>query len=448
MVEAVRGTAPPILVIEAPVRHGKSRFISQYVCSWYLCTFPRRNVVLTSATGTLATRWSRKAQEAFSYMAPRYFDTGLSRKRRASNDWETTDGGGMRAAGIGGDIMGRDMHLGVVDDYLKNSADALSETMRDSQWEWLQSTMLTRMEGGAAVIFMCTRWHRDDLIGRLVGESDTVDASELMPLHRIRLPAVAEDNDYLGREPGEALWPERWPLGEPDRMVANKWGRNVPGLRMRQRTIAAHWWSSLYQQAPIQHGETEWPEHYFDRIWTTAWPHAWDMSAIGVDCAQGKKDGDYTAIVFMGLSGGRLWVDAVVRRIPVEHAVAETFAMVFEQKVVDGVGVESNLFQSLIGEVFTLYARDHQVLPLPYIPLDNRVNKEIRIKRLGPYLAAKKLLFRDTVGNRRLVAQLREFPLGDYDDGPDAMEMALRVLQMTRWGRHATDYDTPETLIT
>lgn len=266
VMDTINGITEPILIIEVPVRHGKSTYIGEGVCSWYACRYPDRQVIYTSATGTLADRWGRRARTKVDRFG-HHFGVGLNRLRSSGSDWETMQGGGMTTAGIGGSVMGRDGHFVVVDDYLRNTKDALSETIRNSQWDWWQSTLTTRMEPGAAIILMCTRWHIDDLIGRLTGESETVSEDQILPFRRIRLPAVAEAEDPLGRAVGEALWPEKWPIGDPYKQVPNADGKMTIGLAMRQRITDAYWWNAVYQQRPTRYGKATWPDSYFEDIW-------------------------------------------------------------------------------------------------------------------------------------------------------------------------------------
>lgn len=425
--DTITGKTEPVLIIEAPVRHGKSEFISKWVSSWYLGRHPDRFVLLASATGRLAEKWGRRARSIVEESGPEMFGVGVSETRRSAGDWETTQGGGMVTAGVGGDVMGRDGHLLIVDDYLKTSEDALSETIRDKQWDWWQSTFSTRMEPGACAIVMATRWHKDDLIGRLTGESSEVDADSLMPARRLRLPAIAEEDDPLGRQVGEALWPERWPVGLPTEKVDNAWGHPVIGLAMRKRSIDPFWWLALYQQRPSRHGRTEWPETYFEDVWADRWPDHFELSAVALDPSKGKKRGDYSAFVFAGLSGGCLWVDADIDRRDV-NKIVQAGIEINQQLRPDAFGIEANAWQDLLEREFIRAASELNIMPPDIQLLDNRVSKELRISRLGPWMARKQIKIRPTPGGKLLVRQLQEFPLADHDDGPDALEMAIRLL--------------------
>jgi len=434
--ETITGKTEPVLIIEAPVRHGKSEFVSKWLATWYLGRYPDRYVLLASATARLAEKWGRRARAVMEEHGPKLFGVGVSADRRSASDWETTHGGGMVTAGVGGDVMGRDGHLLIVDDYIRTAENALSETVREKQWDWWQSTFSTRMEPGGCAIVMATRWHKDDLIGRLTGESDEVDHEGLFPSRRIRLPAIAEDDDELGRAPGEALWPQRWPLGDGERLTLNAWGHKVLGLEMRRRGTDAFWWNAVYQQRPSRHGRAEWPDCYFEPIWSEDWPDSFELSAIAIDPSKGKTTGDFSAIVFVGLCSGLLFVEADIRRRPVPEIVQAGIEMACRTNP-NQVAVEANAFQDLLAPEFDRQCMEHGVPPLPISLPVSKTDKSLRISRIGPYLERHKLRVRKDHGGRILVKQLKEFPLSDHDDGPDALEMAITALSQFVANQHA-----------
>lgn len=202
-----RRTAPRILIIEAPPRHGKSEFISRYLPAWYVARYPERRVILASYAAEFARSWGRKARALVEEFGPEWFGVEVSKEQHAAVDWELADhGGGMVTAGVGGPLTGRGAHLMIIDDPVKNDEEALSERTREHHWDWWQATASTRLEPGGVAIVMATRWHKDDLTGRLLRAASDGEGE---PVTRVCLPAIATDGDYLGRQPGEPLWPER-----------------------------------------------------------------------------------------------------------------------------------------------------------------------------------------------------------------------------------------------
>ena len=172
----------------------------------------------------------------------------------------------------------------------------------------------------------------------------------------------------------------------------------------------------------------EWPSDYWMDIWASDWPVAFDLSAIAVDPSKGKRDGDPSAIVFVGLSGGLLYVDADIELRPSEKIILDGIAMA-NKSWPDAFGVEANGFQELLGEQYQRMCEKNEIIPLPMHLINNQVNKVVRIRRLGPYLKAGKIRIRRNVGGRKLLEHLSGFPLKNvHDDGPDALEMAIRLL--------------------
>jgi len=317
----------------------------------------------------------------------------------------------MSTAGVGGPITGRGAHLLIIDDPIKNDEEARSATQRQKQWEWWQSVASTRLRPGGLTVVIQTRWNRDDLTGRLLRE-----AQENGQRWRVvKLPALAESGDPLGREPGEALWPE------------------VHTKEKLEHVRAAHttyYWRAMYQQDPIAEGGTEWPESFFGpSLWVEEWPREYACRAVALDPSKGRdgKVGDFSAfaLVQVGLDG-TLYVDAdlALRHVSDITATALQIQRAFGP---DGLGVEINQFQELLADELVRQA-DAQRLLLPLFSFNNQISKLVRIRRLTPLLAQGRMRFKTgSPGAKLLVEQLRDFPCGDHDDGPDALEMAVRL---------------------
>lgn len=217
-------------IITIPPRHGKSEFISKWIPAWYLDTFDDRNIILTSYGDDLASSFGRWVRNHFEMNE--FALTSLRQDSQAANRFETTNGGAMITAGIGGPITGKGGHLLLIDDPYKNWEEANSQRVRQSIRDWFDTTFYTRQEPNATIILLQTRWHHDDLAGYLMTEHSD-------PWQVINLPAIAEDNDQLQRQVGEALCPERYPI---DVLEGIKEG------------ISDQHWASLYQQRPTKAG--------------------------------------------------------------------------------------------------------------------------------------------------------------------------------------------------
>jgi predicted phage terminase large subunit-like protein len=185
------------------------------------------------------------------------------------------------------------------------------------------------------------------------------------------------------------------------------------------------------QNCPIHPDLCEWPEQYFDEtIWFDRWPDPLRVKTLALDPSKGTdaRRGDYSALVRLGVDGrGTLFVEADLARRPTSQIVADGVDHCRRFRP-DAFGIEANQFQELLGAEFEAEFQRQGLLGAGPWLLDNRVNKLVRIRRLGPYLAAKRMRFKTgSPGTQLLVNQLKEFPIGDHDDGPDALEMALRM---------------------
>jgi len=185
------------------------------------------------------------------------------------------------------------------------------------------------------------------------------------------------------------------------------------------------------QNSPVNPELCEWPEAYFDEtIWFDDWPQRLAIKTLALDPSKGAdaRRGDYSAFVKLGIDRqGILYLEADLARRPTPQIVADGVEL-FRTFRPDAFGIEANQFQDLLAGEFEAEFRRQGVLGVRPWLLDNHTNKQVRIRRLGPYLSAGRLRFKsDSPSTRLLVDQLEEFPVGDHDDGPDAAEMAIRL---------------------
>ncbi|NUV54567.1 terminase, large subunit [Streptomyces coelicolor] len=226
-------------MVTMPPRAGKSRRTSRWGPTWYLRRQPDHRFMLASYAAHLADDHGRWIRNTITEHAST-LGIDLKYGSQAANRFDI-DGheGGMVTAGVGGPLTGRGAHVACVDDPFKGSEDAGSPTQRDRVWDWWQSVLLTRLEPQGSVLLVNTRWDDDDLSGRLLKE-------EPEDWIVIDLPAIAlTDNDPLGRQPGEALWPERY--------------NETDYARIRKSVGERVWWA-LYQQQPrpLEGGVWQW----------------------------------------------------------------------------------------------------------------------------------------------------------------------------------------------
>ena len=229
------------IIVNIPPRHGKSELISHWLPTWFLDWHPHKNVILTSYGANLATDWSRKVRDEIRENDNVWAEIG---RKDTADDWRTTHGGGMRAAGVGGPIIGFGADLFLIDDPYKNREEAFSETHREKVKNWFNGTVYSRLEPDATVILIMQRWHENDLSGYLLNEHTD-------KWWHINLPAVAEGNDLLGRSVGEALIPERY---------------DAEILERIKEAVTSVPWAGMYQQRPApEEGNIilrDWFEYY------------------------------------------------------------------------------------------------------------------------------------------------------------------------------------------
>lgn len=327
----------------------------------------------------------------------------------------------------------------IVCDDLQNDGHMQSALAREHSWSWFHGTLLKAGTSRTNIVNLATALHRDALAMRL---NET-------PGWKSRVfQAIQRWPENM------SLW-EQWELLYTD--LANPHYRNdarqfYDDHRAQMDAGAVVLWpeeEDLYtlmcmraesgraaferekQNSPINPDLCEWPEVYFDEsIWFDAWPAAPQLKILTLDPSKGtdSRRGDYAAFVKLAVDQqGFLYVEADLARRSVPELIA-TGVEHFREFQPDGFGIESNQFQELLGAEFEAEFRRQGMLGVRPWLLDNRVNKLVRIRRLGPYLSGRRLRLKaDSPGTRLLWNQLKDFPLGDHDDGPDALEMAIRL---------------------
>jgi len=205
------------LIVNMPPRHGKSTLIAQFFVAWYLSLHPRQRVIFASYADGYARQWGGAARDTF-YENGEMFGVTCNPKAAAgfwevltnedARGWKPT-GGYMKSVGVGAGLTGYGAEVIVVDDPVKDYKEAASAVTRENVWHWFNAVLMTRLQPDGAVVLCMTRWHHDDLVGRLLEQDAQGDGEGWEVLN---LPALAEVGvvDPLRRRPGEALWPEAW----------------------------------------------------------------------------------------------------------------------------------------------------------------------------------------------------------------------------------------------
>lgn len=272
------------LIVEEPPRHGKTLTTSRLYPPWHLGRNPHHRAMLVSYGATLAHKNGRYVRNLMvSQMYRDLMGLTLEQGSKAADAFDIAGyEGGLDALGVLGGATGKGAHLLVLDDLMKNREEAESEIIRDKTWDALIDDLLTRLEPGGAVVMPNTRWHIDDPAGRVM----KILAHEFPgQIVRLRLPAVAEKGDPMGRAEGEALWPDRYPIER---------------LRQIERTMGAYSWSALYQQNPVPAEGGLFKRAWFEPAIDDAPPIAYAVRYWDLAMSE-KTSADYTAGVKMGM---------------------------------------------------------------------------------------------------------------------------------------------------
>jgi predicted phage terminase large subunit-like protein len=394
-------------MVSMPPRHGKSEFTSKYFLAWYLGTWPWKRVILGGYESDFASSWGRKVRDLLTEYGEQAFGVTLSANSSAADRWEIArHGGGMQTAGVGGALTGKGADLLVIDDPVKNSEQAQSATYREKAWDWYASTAYTRLEPGGAVIVIQTRWHEDDLAGKILTNADDSE-----PWDVLNLPAIAEENDQLGRQPGQALWPERY---------------NEADLARIQSRLGPFWWSALYQQRPSPREGNFFQPEWFEVV--NAAPadarrvRFWDKAATA-------GAGDWTAGAKVAAKDGTYWIEDVRR---VRLASGDRDKLIRQTAELDGIEV------SIIGEQEPGSSGKDQALafikllsgfPVRCVPATG--SKEVRADPLASQAQAGNVKIVRGTWNKPFLDELASFPRGTHDDQVDAASGAFNGLQRT-----------------
>jgi len=409
----------PRLMLSMPPRHGKSTLASIAFPAWHLGRNPQHEVISCSYSGGLAMVFSRKVRGLL--REPGYkmaFPTRLDPESQSAEAWLTTTGGGFVAAGVGGGITGKGAHVLVIDDPVKNREDAESQNNRDSTWDWYTSTAYTRLAPGGGVLVILTRWHDDDLAGRLLrAENDGGDQWEV-----VRYPALADEEEKF-REIGEALHPERY---------------NLDSLSRIRKAVGPRDWSALYQQNPVaDDGE------YFTRKMINYYESD-DINQeqmryyVAWDLAIGQRDrNDYSVGICIGVDEhDRLYIMDLIRGRYDGFELVEKILDFYEQWKPSIIGIEKGHIEMALGPFLEKRVRERGLYEAYFKDLKTgRRDKEARARAIQGRMQQGMVFFpKDAIFTGPLVAELLRFPNGIHDDQVDAL--AWLGLMMTEFATY------------
>ena len=391
-------------MIYAPPRHTKSELASRRFPAWYLGRNPNKQLITATYSAEFAQDFGRDVREIVQGEEfKRLFPLRLAQDSTSRGRWHTDKGGVYFAVGVGGPITGRGAHLALIDDPIKNRQDAESQTIRNSVWHWYTSTLRTRLMPGGAIVLICTRWHEDDLAGRLL-EAQTQGGE---PWEIVSLPAIRyEDGE------NKALWPEWYPLDE---------------LHKIQGAIGPRDWLSLYQQTPTVEQGT-----YFRREWIQFYSETPKFMTVYMsgDFAVTDGGGDFTELAVWG-------VDQHDNVYALDWWHGQTSADVWVKALIDRARRWKPLW--FIGETGPIRRAVEPILRKEMEEQKHYVacewmsggDKAANARSFQGMCSVGKVHFPKTEWAERVIDQLLRFPSGKHDDAVDTCGLFGRYVDKT-----------------
>lgn len=403
----------PRLIITAPPRSGKSELVSRRFPAFAFGRNPDLQIISTSYGADLAQRFNRDVQriiddESYTEIFPgtRLAAKGEGGFIRTGDLFEVVGHrGAYRSTGVGGGITGVGADILIIDDPVKDRASANSPAVRESTWDWYTSTAYTRLSPGGGVIAMCTRWHVDDLVGKLIAaQNEGGDQWQV-----VNYPAIAEE-DEEHRKRGEALHPERYPLEALERIRA---------------AVGPRDWAALYQQHPVPEGgglfKSDWIQHW------DALPERFDAMVCSWDMTfKDSTQSDYVVGQVWGRKDGAFYlVDQYrgqwdfVKTLEQFIACAKKYPRVTRKLVEDkanGSAIISTLRKKVPG----------------IVPVTPKESKEARASAVSTLWEARNVYLpppdRFPWVAHEFIPELLTFPAGAHDDQVDSCTQALSDL--------------------
>lgn len=411
------------LMVFMPPGSAKSTYASVRFPSWYLGRYPSKDIIQASNTADLAARFGRRVRNTIASQRYRQlFEVELAKDSQAKGQWEVIPagedgvaGGEYYATGVEGAVTGRRADGGLIDDPVRSKEDAESQRIRDKQWDWYLNDFCTRIKPQGWKIIIQTRWHQDDLSGRILpedwsGETGWLKGRDGEVWYVLCLPCEAGEDDPLGREPGEVLWESY--MGDTYRAAKRRLTNDDTGAVLRE-------YYALYQQTPSADEGT-----FFQRDWLKRYvpgdqPDLLNRYGSGDFAVRESDSADYTVFGDWGVdSEGHWWLLDGYRRQSNPADWVSVLTDWFKTKPFFHFFGEGGVIRRAVEPFLTKEMRDQGA----YAPVEwfNKSKDKAAMAQAFRGMCEKGLVhIPSTEFGDAVVRELTEFPVGKHDDCVD-----------------------------
>ena len=412
----LRGESPRVMIFMPP-RHGKSDESTKKFPSWVLGKSPEFPIIVSTYSQDLSTKFgqgTRDLMNSRNYQS--IFPVRLREDTKAKASWMTDKDGGYEAVGVGGAITGKGFKIGIIDDPIKNDEEAESELIRDNVYSWYTTTFYTRQEGNAAIILIQTRWHEEDLAGRLLKEQQLSQDNGEKDFDRweiINFPAIAEQDEKFRKE-GEPLWPDKF---------------NLEHLNKTKRTLGPYKWSALYQQKPVDIESQEFKQGWYKYRPLSEVLKLNTRRFLTIDPASAMRGkSDNIGVVLNFIDRENKWnVMAWKLRMDGAELINFMFSTFLEYRF-EKVGIEEGVYKQVIKPFLDDEMRKRNVF-FDVVELKHEQQaKVLRIRGLIPYYSSGSVFHIEGFCSD-LEAEQIIFPRGAHDDVVDAEAYQLQLAE-------------------
>jgi len=406
------------LIINMPPRHTKSEFASYLLPAWMVGRNPKLKIIQATHTGELAIRFGRKAKNLIdSEEYAKIFKTRLQEDSQAAGRWETAQGGEYFAAGVGGAITGRGADLLIIDDP-HSEQDAMSPTAMENAYEWYTSGPRQRLQPGAKIILVMTRWSKKDLTGILLKNQSEVKADQW---EVVEFPAILDHGTK-----SEAVWPEYWKLEELEKVKA---------------TLPVGKWNAQWMQRPTSEEGA-----IIKREWWRTWDHDEPPNLHYViqsyDTAYLKKEtADFSAITTWGVfypnedsPANLILVDAIKGR----YEFPELRRIALDQYKY--WNPESVIIEAKAAGLPLTYELRQMDIPVQNFTPSKGNDKHVRVNTCAPLFESGMIWAPNQKFAEEVIEECAAFPHGDHDDLVDSTTQAVMRFRQGGFLKHPEDY--------